>query len=67
MALVLAARGMLRPLGLLFTLATVLPFLDAAVIVSRIGLGHELTRHGVILLVLVTVSVALWRTPEAGR
>jgi hypothetical protein len=66
-ALVLAARGMIRPLVLLFALATVLPFLDAAVIVSRIGLGHELARHGAILLVLVTVSVALWRTSESGQ
>ena len=66
MAVILAARGMIRPLGLLFTLATLLPLLDAAVIVSRIGLGHELARHGAILLVLVTVSVALWRTSESA-
>ena len=67
LALVLAARGMIRPLILLFTLATVLPLLDAAVIVSHIGLGHELVRHAAILLVLVTVSVALRRTSEAGH
>jgi len=60
-ALVFAMRSMLQPLVLLFTLATVLPLLDAAVIVSQIGLGHELVRHGVILLVLVSVSVSLWR------
>lgn len=60
-ALIFAARGMLRPLVPLFTLATVLPLLDAAVIVSQIGLGHELVRHGVILLVLATVSISLWR------
>ncbi len=60
-ALVFAARGMLQPLVLLFTLAIILPVLDAAVIVSQIGLGHELARHGVILLVLVVVSVSLWR------
>jgi len=60
-ALIFTARGMLRPLVLLFTLATVLPLLDAAVIVSQIGLGHELARHGVILLVLAAVSVSLWR------
>jgi hypothetical protein len=64
MALVFVARGMIRPLVLLFTLATVLPLLDAAVIVSRIGLGHELARHGAILLVLATVSVALRRTSK---
>ena len=63
-ALVFAVRGMVRPLVLLFTLATVLPLLDAAVIVSQIGLGHELTRHGVILLVLATVSISLWRIRE---
>jgi hypothetical protein len=67
MALVLAARGMIRPLVVLFTLATVLPLLDAAVVVSRVGLGHELARHGVILLVLATVSVALWRTSESEQ
>ncbi len=67
LALVLAARGMIRPLGLVFTLATVLPFLDAAVIVSRIGLGPELVRHGATLLVLATVSVALRRTSRAGH
>jgi glycosyltransferase involved in cell wall biosynthesis len=65
MALVLACRGMIRPLVLLFTLATALPLLDATVIVSRIGLGHELVRHGAILLVLATVSVALWRASES--
>ena len=61
LALIFVARGMLRPLVLLFTLATVLPLLDAAVVVSQIGLGHELVRHGIILLVLAAVSVSLWR------
>jgi len=60
-ALVFATRGMLQPLVLLFTFATVLPFLDAVVIVSQIGLGHELVRHAIILIVLVAVSVSLWR------
>ena len=63
-ALVFAVRGMLQPLVLLFTLATVLPLLDAAVIVSQLGLGHELVRHGVIVLVLATVSVSLWRLSD---
>jgi len=67
MGLVLAARGMIRPLVLLFTLATALPLLDGAVIVSRIGPGHELVRHGAILLLLATVGFALWRTSETGR
>jgi len=53
--------GMIRSLALLFTLATVLPLLDAVVIMSRIGLGHELVRHAAILLVLAVASVALWR------
>jgi hypothetical protein len=61
LALVFALRGMIRPLVLLFTLATLLPLLDAAVIVSRIGLEQELVRHGIILLVLVTITFALWR------
>jgi hypothetical protein len=61
LALVFALRGMIRPLVLIFTLATLLPLLDAAVIVSRIGLGQELVRHGIILLVLVTITLALWR------
>ena len=67
MGLVLAARGMIRPLVLLFTLATALPLLDGAVIVSRIGPGHELVRHGAILLLLATVGLALWRTSESAR
>jgi hypothetical protein len=67
MGLVLAARGMIRPLVLLFTLATALPLLDGAVIVSRIGPGYELVRHGAILLLLATVGLALWRTSESGR
>lgn len=50
-----------RPLALLFTLATVLPLLDAVVIVSRIGFGHGLMRHGAILCVLLVASVSLWR------
>ena len=62
LALVFALRGMIRPLVLLFTLATLLPLLDAAVIVSRIGLGQELVRHTIILLVLVTITFTLWRT-----
>jgi len=61
LALVLAARRMLQPLLLLYTFAIVLPLLDAAVIVSQIGLGHELVRHAIILIVLVAVSVSLWR------
>ena len=60
-ALTFVTLGMIRSLALLFTLATVLPLLDAVVIVSRIGLGHELVRHAAILLVLAVVSVALWR------
>jgi len=63
-ALVFATRRMLQPLVLLCTSAIVLPFLDAAVIVSQLGLGYELVRHGVIMVVLVAVSVSLWR---AGR
>ena len=59
--LVFVTLGMIRSLALLFTLATVLPLLDAVVIVSRIGLGHELVRHAAILLVLAVASVALWR------
>lgn len=60
-ALTFVTLGMIRSLALLFTLATVLPLLDAVVIVSRIGLGHELVRHAAILLVLAVASVALWR------
>jgi len=67
MAIVFAARGMIGSLVLLFTLAILLPLLDAAVIVSRLGLGRELARHGAILLVLAIVGVALRRTSESGR
>jgi hypothetical protein len=64
-ALTFVMLGMIRPLVLLFTLATVLPVLDAVVVVSRVGLGHELVRHGAILLVLVGISVSLWRRGDA--
>ena len=60
-ALTFVSLGMIRALALLFTLATVLPLLDATVIVSRLGLGHEIVRHAAILLVLAVVTVALWR------
>jgi Domain of unknown function (DUF4267) len=52
---------MAKPVALLFTLATVLPLLDAWVIVSRVGVSGELVRHAVILLVLVVTSTALRR------
>jgi hypothetical protein len=64
-ALTFVVLGMIRPLVLLFTLATVLPVLDAVVVVSRVGLGHELVRHGAILLVLIGISVSLWRRGDA--
>ena len=67
LALVFTARRMLPPLVLLFALATVLPLLDAAVIASQIGLGRELVRHGVILLVLAAVSVSLWRQRDVRQ
>jgi len=52
---------MMRPTALLFTLATLLPPLDAWVIGSRVGVGMVLVRHAVIFLVLVTTSTLLWR------
>jgi Domain of unknown function (DUF4267) len=57
---------MTRPVALLFTVATVLPLLDAWVIVSRIGVGAELVRHAVILLVLVVTSTSLRRLDSAA-
>ena len=65
LALAFLAGGMLRPLMLLFTFATALPLLDAIVITSRIGVGHELVRHAAILLVLAAASTALWRLNAA--
>jgi len=65
LALAFMAGGMLRPLTLVFTFATALPLLDAIVIASRIGVGQELVRHAVILLVLAVVSTALWRLDAA--
>ena len=67
LALAFAFGGMLRPLTLLFTFTTALPLLDAIVITSRIGVGHELIRHAAILLVLVAASAALWRSSAARR
>src|SRR5262249_8615780 len=57
---------MIRPVALLFTLATVLPLLDAWVIVSRIGVGAELVRHAVILLVLVVTRTSARRPAGAA-
>jgi glycosyltransferase involved in cell wall biosynthesis len=54
-----------QPLTLLFALATVLPLLDAVVIVSRIGVGQELLRHAAILFVLAIVSLSLWRSTRS--
>ena len=57
---------MTRPVALLFTLATEQPLLDAWVIESRIGVGAELVRHAVILLVLVVTSISLRRLDSAA-
>ena len=64
-ALTFLVFRMVQPLTLLFTLATVLPLLDAVVIVSRVGVGHELVRHAAILVVLTIVSVSLWRSTRS--
>jgi len=65
LALAFLLLRMVQPLTLLFALATVLPVLDAVVIVSRIGVSHELLRHAAILLVLAIVTVSLWRSTRA--
>ena len=65
LALAFLVFRMVRPLTLLFALATVLPVLDAVVIVSRIGVGQELLRHAAILLVLAIVSMSLWRSTRS--
>ena len=64
-ALTFLVFRMVRPLTLLFALATVLPLLDAVVIVSRVGVGHELVRHAAILVVLAIASVSLWRSTRS--
>jgi hypothetical protein len=46
-------------------LATVLSLRDAVVIISRVGLGHELARHAVIMVVLAALSISLWRLQDA--
>jgi hypothetical protein len=60
-ALAFLVLRMIRPLALMFTLATLLPVLDASVIVSRLGVSAELIRHAAILIVLVVASASLWR------
>ena len=57
---------MTRPVALLFTLATLLPLLDAWVIVCRVGVSGELVRHAVILLVLVVTSTLLRRLDDGA-
>ena len=64
-ALTFLVFRMVQPLTLLFALATVLPLLDAVVIVSRVGVGSELFRHVAILFVLAIVSLSLWRSTRS--
>jgi hypothetical protein len=66
-ALTWIALRMLKPVALLFTLATVLPPLDAWVIATRDAASGALIRHAIIFVVLVSVSVLLWRRERAGR
>jgi hypothetical protein len=47
--------------ALIFTLATLLPLIDMWIVVSRIGVGPELTRHAIIFVVLLIMTAVLWR------
>ena len=54
-----------RATALVFAAAALLPPIDIWIVVSRIGVGPELTRHIVIFAVLVLLAALLWRRSRA--
>jgi hypothetical protein len=61
LALAFIALRMPRATALVFTSAALLPPMDIWIVVSRIGVGPELTRHVVILAALLIMAAVLWR------
>jgi hypothetical protein len=61
LALVFLVARMGRATALAFAAAALLPPIDMWIIVSRIGVGPELTRHVIIFVVLLVLAALLWR------
>jgi hypothetical protein len=61
LALFSIVARMSKATALIFTLAALLPLIDMWIIVSRIGVGPELTRHAIIFVVLLIMTAVLWR------
>ena len=59
LAFIVARMG--RATALVFTAAALLPPIDMWIVVSRIGVGPELTRHIIIFVVLLVLAALLWR------
>ena len=53
--------------ALVFAAAALLPPIDMWIVVSRIGVGPELTRHVVIFVVLIVLAALLWRRSHSGE
>ena len=61
LALAFIALRMPSATALVFTSAALLPPMDIWIVVSRIGVGPELTRHVVIFVALLIMAAVLWR------
>lgn len=61
LALAFIALRMPSATALVFTSAALLPPMDIWIVVSRIGVGPELTRHVVIFAALLIMAAVLWR------
>lgn len=63
LAFIVARMG--KATALVFASAALLPPIDMWIVVSRIGVGPGLTRHVIILVVLVVLAALLWRRSRA--
>jgi hypothetical protein len=59
LAFIVARMG--KATALVFAAAALLPPIDMWIVVSRIGVGPELTRHGVVFVALLLLAALLWR------
>ena len=61
LALTFIAARMGKATALVFASAALLPPIDMWIVISRIGVGPELTRHIIIFVVLLLLAALLWR------
>jgi hypothetical protein len=61
LALAFIVGRMGRATALVFAVAALLPPIDMWIVVSRIGVGPELTRHVIIFVALLVLAALLWR------